>query len=117
MLWRSRRWRFLLNLIDHLPTNSAFGEAIAQDDELAEQREPAASRGPSISEWSTDVALLSDLVDVALLIRTEMWTLAGQKKTPPYRPMPRPSTAAERAVAAARARNRDDLQRLLFGGG
>lgn len=113
-LWRRRRFRFLLNLIDHLPRNSAYGDALAQDDELAvEAAERPDDTGPSLAEWSPEVALLSDLVDVLLLLRSEVWKLAGQKTAPPYRPVPRPLTAADRLAAERRERVRDDLRRLL----
>jgi hypothetical protein len=115
------RWRLILNVVDHLPAYSAYGDAVAQDDDLAAElaaeppRERGAPGGPAVGEWSPTVAALTELVDVVALIRTEMWSLAGQKRPPRYSPSPRPAGAAERVAARALQRSADDVVTQLFG--
>lgn len=112
-----RRWRLLCNVVDHLPRHSAYGEAVAQDDELAAQRDETASGvsfAPPLTEWSPQVELLAELVDVVSLIRSEVWALAGQKTTPKFRPMPRPQVAADRVESLQQQRRRQALVTQLF---
>lgn len=59
------------------------------------------------------MSLLAEVLDVLSLIRSEMWALRGQKP-PPFRPSPRPRTAADRVEAARRQRDRQDLTSRLF---
>lgn len=93
----------MLNLIDHLPRNSSYHEALSQDDELAQlaAEQPgqvgSTEHRPPLSEWSPEVDLLAQLLDVVQLMRAEAWSLAGQKNAPTYAPTPRPKTTAERA--------------------
>jgi hypothetical protein len=115
---QKKRWRFVLNLIDHLPRHSAYGDALANDEDLAaqygdevEDGEPAA---PSFAEWTPQVALLSDIADLLALIRTEVWQLAGQKSAPKFTPMPRPISAVERTEAMRRQHAREDMLAALF---
>ena len=100
-LWKARRWRFLLNLIDHLPRGTAFAEAVAEDDELAAQHGfdggDKRRAAPPVSEFTPDVELLAALYDrIGVLIG---WVAAGAgaKKPPKAQPWPRPVTAIERA--------------------
>jgi hypothetical protein len=99
--WRSRRWRRLLNLIDHLPRNSAYFQALSNDDLFAAQmldQEDTAKAGAkrAMSEWSVEVELLSSLLDrVGELISVTL-AAAGAKKPPKVTPAPRPATAVER---------------------
>jgi hypothetical protein len=96
--WRRRRWRKLLNLIDHLPRDTAYVDAVADDELVAEamadQPDPPV-RAPRMATWSPEVELLTALLDrVAELIHVVAMT-AGAK--PGRRtPAPRPVTALDR---------------------
>lgn len=101
-LWRTRQWRKLLNLIDHLPGHSLYAEAVAQDDEAAERYLDAAGGGahayrPRLSDWTPEVAALGQVVD--RLANVFGAIVAGNGQPPPrLPPFPRPEVAADRAV-------------------
>lgn len=114
MEWRSRRWRRLLNLIDTLPRNSAYVEAITQDEEWASMilADPPDKTPPRVrmSEFSPEVERLCDLVDrVTELIQTTVAVAGGRPKN--VKPAPRPSTAVERV----RKRRRESTHRSVVG--
>ena len=101
MLWRQRRWRRLLNLIDHLPANSFMNQALVNDVEYArlvtaerkrlEKAGKKADSGPSMATWSPEMNLLAVIADrLAVLIEVQ--------KTNPRKPVqyPRPKTAFDR---------------------
>lgn len=109
--------RTLLNLIDHLPRNSHFAEATAQDDELAEglldRPEGGRPAAPPMTEFSPEAEVLAAVVDrLGELIRT--YAAANGGNPPPLKLWPRPVTAADRAHARARKAAMDDLQKTLF---
>lgn len=112
-MWRSRRWRKLLNLIDHLPRNSAYVEALANDEDLVEQmldRSDDAATGPTrrMSEYSADVELLSAISDrIAELIQVTVAVNGAKPQKIQY--SPRPITAGERV----RRRRRESKHRTL----
>jgi hypothetical protein len=97
--WRSRRWRKLLNLIDRLPRNSAYVEALAEDDELAQQLSsqprPNVRSVRRMTEWSVEVELLSVVADRLAELAQVVATSRGAKRTR-VAPMPRPLTAGQR---------------------
>lgn len=98
-MWRTRRWRKLLNLIDGLPRNSAFVEAVANDEQAAQQllqQQPEASApGVRLSEWSPEREILADVVDRLGNVIQAVIAAAGTK---PQRmaPAARPVTAVMR---------------------
>lgn len=123
--WRARRWRELLNMIDHLPPQSHLWLAIADDEELAEkQAEREESRGepkepdrPPLQGWTTQVDMLAAIYDRLGAVVDAVVASAG-KKPPRMRPMPRPETAGERAKRRAKyrrqlARHRSIVDRVL----
>lgn len=101
-LWRARKFRKLLRLIDQLPAATRFSNAVANDEEhverlLASGVQPSQTpSGPSLSEWTPIVSLLTDISDqlqgltVATLAAGGAGAKAGKVK-----PRPRPSTAFE----------------------
>lgn len=109
--------RTLLNLIDHLPRTSAFQQALAQDDELAQQEALASpessTRDIPLSEFSPEVEALAAVVDRLGEVTATLVAVNGGKPSPP-RPYPRPVTAWDRARAKARHEALNDLQRQLF---
>lgn len=70
-LWQQRRWRRLLNLIDHLPQNSHFTAAVEGDEEHMRLLEEARAKQPKSQEkwapprayWTTDTEILATIRD------------------------------------------------------
>lgn len=96
-LWRYRRWRFLLNLIEHLPRTSHFVAAMADDEELAEQLpEPQGESHPPLTEYSPVVERLDLVVDRLGEVVTAVVNTVAKKPRKPPRAQRRPQTARER---------------------
>lgn len=100
-MWRNRRWRDLLTFIDWLPRNSAYMEALSDDEEVAEEYlnrpksdAPQTAR-PRISEWSSELEKLTDVVDrLGEVMQAVVASNGG--KPPKIRPQPRPRTAVDK---------------------
>lgn len=107
-LWRSRQWRELLGLIDHLPPNSHMNQLLMNDEEhlrSALQRQKRGGTGASsMSEWSTTNSMLATLIDAVNRnsVITQAVSSSGGSK-PSYEPYPRPATALDKI--------RNDLER------
>lgn len=109
-LWRERRWRFLLNLIDHLPRNSFYSEAVANDPEHArmlaeaqaqhadDTRDEEGPSGPPMHTWSAEVAAIVDLTDAVRRVEYAVVAVQADKgKGPkPPEPLPRPVSILDR---------------------
>lgn len=93
-LFTEKRWVHLLHLIDGLPANSRFVEAMYADDEWREmleasQDEDAPAPLPPLSTWSPEVNQLAQLNDsLAVLTQTLIGVNGGKPKK--IKPMPRP---------------------------
>lgn len=100
-LWRARRWRELLGLIDHLPTNSHMNRLLSNDEEYMEQvlkndKSTGPSR-PSMAEWSLTNNLLATLIDAVNKNTVTQIGIANPKgQRPKVEPQPRPATVAEK---------------------
>lgn len=102
--WRSRRWRRLLNIIDRLPRDSAFMEAMADDDELADRMVRARGRTSEgktkpvrrMSDWSPTVEMLTAILDRLGELVQAVAALGGAKPGKLPR-APYPVTALDRA--------------------
>lgn len=110
--WRGRRWRKLLNIIDRLPRDSAYVEAISEDDALADamisSEQPTDQPVRRLSDWSAEVELLTALVDrVSELIQVIVAVNGAKPSAPPT--APRPVTAFDRARDRARQRRHQSL--------
>lgn len=109
-LWQQRRFRYLLNLIDHLPSYSFLAEAQAQDDEVyalvADDVEAAGPYRPRVSQFGMVEELLSVIADrlgalgANFVIANSDPKKSGKPKAP--KPLPRPETAADRARSQRR---------------
>lgn len=103
--WRSRRWRRLLNLIDGLPRNTHYVEAVATDEALAEQFGDQPS-GPPVERWvdfSPEREAILVVADrIAELVRVQV--LAAGGKAPQVKPLPRPTTVLNGGDAKFRRR-------------
>jgi hypothetical protein len=116
--WRSRRWRRLLNIIEHLPRTSAYREAVAQDEDLARHmlsKAPLEESKPirRMSDWSAEVELLTAVLDRLGEVVQAVAALGGAKpkKVPAA---PRPVTAYERVHRRRRSeRHRSLVARVL----
>lgn len=114
-LWRSRRWRLLLNLIDHLPRHSYYSHAVAHDEEhakllakaQAERAEQGEQKAPSppLFQWTPEVNALADLIDAVHSMHHTLRLVNSDPKkkqpTPPA-PYPRPQTAIQGATQRAK---------------
>lgn len=113
-LWEQGRYAFTLNLIDHLPRASAYRQALAEDDEWAEQLpyEALVPRGdvrPLWSEWTPEVEMLAAAVDrLGENIAAQVAAAGG--KPGHVKPWPRPESAAERV---RRRREQEMAERVI----
>ena len=107
-LYERGRWAFMLSMVDHLPRTSAFSAAVADDDDLAAQRELGVSgrSTPPLTEWDPSVELLAAIFDRLGDVANAPFLAAGGKAGR-VQPWPRPVTAWHR-VQAARLRDEAD---------
>lgn len=114
--WRMRRFRRILNLVDHLPRNSAYVQAVTDDEEWAEQvLNLSQNRKPTvhIADWSPELERLTDLYDrVGELIRAVV--AGGGQRPKRIPPAPRPTTALDRVRARKRRAQHDRLVSVLL---
>lgn len=111
-LWRGRRWRLLLDVIDRLPAHSWYNATVVNDekhakmlaDSMAARRAdgPAEDRGPSMTTWTPEVAALTNVYDAVRGVQHAVYAAQhGEKAGPPPKAAARPSTALQRAMEAA----------------
>jgi hypothetical protein len=98
--WRSRRWRRLLGIIDQLPRDSRYVEAVTQDEQLAERwadRKEKSDTGPKrrMADWSVQVELLTAILN-RLGEATQAIAALGGAKPRKVPPAPVPTTAMDR---------------------
>lgn len=122
VLWRQRRWRYLLNLIERLPAHSHMHAALANDPEWArmvqereKEREKAGVKsrpsGPSLVEWTPVVEALASVNDrLAALIES------NKKKPGKVKPYTRPRTAFNDLEQLETERVHDSLVAALIPG-
>jgi hypothetical protein len=114
-LWGRRRWRYLLNLIDHLPRQSFFVEALMGDDEVAagvEDADVPAAVGERLSEWGPEREGLAQLLDAVRALHYTVRAALGANDQPPT-PVGRPQTAAQRRQRSVAWRQHQELKRRL----
>lgn len=106
-MWRGRRWRKLLNLVEHLPTNSAYVEAVATDADAARAAFDAGveprEHVERWSEWSPERAALARIDDRLQLLTVAVIGTNGGKPGQ-FRPAERPKTSLD-VLRAERRRN------------
>lgn len=116
VLWRARRWRLLQNLIDHLPPDSHYAEAMLNDSEYAAAIIAAGLPEPAerISQWSPVREALAQVID-ALHIQTQtlVAVMGGTPRT--VRAVDRPVTAIERAAGDDKRRRYEQLLAQILG--
>lgn len=116
-LWADRRFGFILTVVDHLPRNSAYVQALTDDDEWAEQvidaPQPKAAPSVRLADWSPELEMLTNIYDrLAELIRVQAMAAGGKPKKAP--PAPRPLTALDRVRARRRKRQHNRLVSVLL---
>lgn len=99
-------------MLDGLPRDSHYGNAVATDLEVAESlagRQSSREYRPSLTEWSPETELLAAILDrLADVVQVQ-----SEEKLD-YKPWPRPQTAAEILQARERARRRARVRELFY---
>jgi hypothetical protein len=119
-LWRSRRWRLLLNLIDHLPRNSYYAQAVANDEEharmlLESMQGEKSDHSPALSTWTQEAAILADLVDAVNALQHTLIAVNSTKGAgKPKDPYPRPKTAIDRVRRQVRQERHEALANRML---
>jgi len=121
-LWRQRRWRKLLSLIDQLPRASRFMEALAADEDLArlylehaDDDEPPP--GERWSDWTPERDGLARVEDAIQLLTRTVAAVGGAKNSSPFKPAARPRSAMDDVRDVdRRGRHLSLVQRLTPGG-
>lgn len=123
-LWRSRRWRKLLNLIDHLPQDTWYSHEVSQDVEHAMmliQAQERAKRagiapppaGPSMATYSPEVERLDRVIDAVNFGAHKVAGTNGYKGEAP-KPQQRPTNAMEIARYRLKMEAHDRLRRRML---
>lgn len=103
-LWRRRRWRTLLDLLDHLPSHSWFQATVSMDPEhakmvakaMASRKDSGESenKGPHLTAWTPETAMLAKVIDAIKGVSYTVAAVQGAKPSMPD-PEPRPKTPIE----------------------
>lgn len=88
-MWRARSWRLLLSLIDHLPQNSHYYQALMNDPEHAKavaewqaaNEKPGETKkyNPAWQTWSPEVERLANIEDELRQLRSTLIAVNGAK--------------------------------------
>lgn len=105
----------MLNVIDRLPRSSAYAEALAEDEALAEQileREEQGNAPPAprrrVSDWTPTVEILTTIQDrMAELIQVVAMLGGAKPRQVPW--APRPRTAVQRVRRRQQIRKHEAL--------
>lgn len=116
-LWCARKWRLLLNLIDHLPRDSFYREALATDEEIAElwadQELPKFEQ--RFSESSPVVELLRGIYNrLGLAINATVVTSGHGNKPLNLDSWPQPVSAISKAQERRKHSTHEALVRRLL---
>lgn len=113
-LWGERRWRFLLNLIEHLPRHSYFVEAYADDDEAAEAAGATPERRiERLSDWTPEREALAELYDLTAALLGVLLKVNGNEP-PPMPAFPRPELAVHRLARRRQRALQDRIHDALY---
>lgn len=129
-MWRARRFRRLLNLIDHLPRHTYYSQAVLNDPEhmamlerVKEQGDPGPAPLPPLATWSPEVdmgATINDSLQQLLdaIVRSNV-DKTKQNAVPPIRWTPRPGRpqdgdARKPRISRAEQEARHEYAKALF---
>jgi hypothetical protein len=110
-LWRARRFRFLLNIVDGLPHASHLGQARADDEEVAR----LTGRAPAGPRWRPSVRHHDETAVILTAIQAgieNLISLQAEKYTPT--PIQPPLTAVDRIREQAARKQYRRLESILF---
>lgn len=100
-LYKERRYKHILALIDGLPAHSRYVQALYQDEEFSQMLDNSEESGPSappLSTWTPEVDMLAKAVDqLNVLTQTLIGVNGGKPKKvqPVTRPLTTPGTPTE----------------------
>ena len=105
-------WRKFWNLLDRLPSASAYREAFLNDPEVAEAmlgQDRGGSAKPALSEFTPEVSMITNAVDLLQKIVQLMQGLMSEGAPPQMRLMPRPEIGVDRLEQDLARRQLEDL--------
>lgn len=123
-LWRSRQWRTLLDLIDHLPSHSWYSAAVAEDEEHAELLRKAMAerggdersskpKGPPLTTWTPEVATMTEVLDAVRFLTYVTAAAGGSQSAKPPPPAPRPHSLLADAMKRSEFDRRQEKHNAL----
>lgn len=126
-LWRRRRWRTILDLLDHLPAHSWYSATVNMDPEHAKMVAAAMAarkesgegdnNGPHLTTWTPEMSMMAKIVDSIKAVSYAVYASQGGKPSTPE-PEPRPKTPIElemkRAEFARKKANHESLVHRLL---
>jgi len=116
-LWRARKWRCLLNLIDHLPQNTHYHHALMNDPEYAKRvadyrvKHPTTDeqKAPPWSVWSPEYEAMQSIIDELRVLRATVVGSAGGKPSEPKMTL-KPVSEIQKAVARKKWQEHEGLK-------
>lgn len=107
----------LLDLIDHLPSDSPFTAAVAEDEEYAEMVVdlPDENPAPRLTEFGPEVRALAMIVDKLSYLISVQYQRSSQRP-PRMEPYPRPVTAIDRIRRRRKIQQHESLKARLLPG-
>jgi hypothetical protein len=120
-LWRARRWRTALDLIDHLPAHSWYASSVQGDEEhtkmlaesMAAREGEGEKSGPPQHSWTPEVAAITSLHNSVRYQTYAILAAAGDKKAKPPESMPTPSSPLEAMLKRIEYENRKTAHEAL----
>lgn len=123
-LWQARRWRYLLLLIDHMPQDTYYHQAISLDPDhakmIVEARKRSKSEGekwaPPMHSWSGEVEAMTKILDAVRGLQHTLVAVNSEKgKSPkPPKPFPRPRTILEKMEYEDRRERHESLANRIL---
>jgi hypothetical protein len=116
-LVKAKRYRYALNLIEHLPPDSHYAQAISQDERVAAQIDlTAPPKPPPLTEYGPDIRVLAGIYNRLGALIAVSRAAAGDKNVHIPPGWPRPVLAAERLRRRQRLEKHEFLKRQLLPG-
>lgn len=122
-MWRARRWRTLLDVIDRLPPWSQYAASVSSDPEHAKMLAEQVSKGagsekpkdrPALTTWTPEVAVMTSILDAVRQLDYHVCGFKlGKKAGAPPEPAPRPVTPLQAAMERARYDRRQSAHEKL----
>lgn len=115
-LWRARKWRCLLNLIDHLPQNTHYHHALMNDPEYAKavaewkaaNPDSGEPKSPPWSVWSPEYEGSQSIIDELRLLRATVVNVNGGKAGEPKLTL-KPKSEIDKAIYRKKLEKHESL--------